>query len=72
MGINERGINETINDTIDEAKCGAFVSVSVWECECVDYSVVFFYFSMMQYGVQSKKKGLSTISISFYDPKIGM
>ena len=26
MGINERGINETINDTIDEAKCSACVS----------------------------------------------
>ena len=29
MGINECGINETINETIDEAKCGACVSVCV-------------------------------------------
>ena len=60
MGINERGINETINDTIVESKCGACVSVCVWKCECVDYSVVFFYFAMMQYDVLAKQKGLST------------
>ena len=46
MGINERGINETINETIDEAKCGA--CVSVWESVSVSITrLSFFYFAMM-------------------------
>ena len=40
--------------------------VCVWKCECVDYSVVFFYFAMMQYDVQAKQNVLSTLKASIH------